>query len=228
MDETDFLICKTLMRNSRMTFRNLADMTNMSVSGIHKRIKKLVDNGDILEFVAIPSMISLKFLMVIIFGTSSAESRLNVVKELIQHENIYTVNRAGGKFLYINSFIRDITELQDFTSYVSKTAHINDPTVGILNKYYLTTPEPLTKMDYKILRTMNVDARKPIADIAEEVGLSAKTVKKRLDRMIENKLVTFSIRWGAQSENNLLTYCCYIRDPLYPITFGQPTQTPSL
>jgi DNA-binding Lrp family transcriptional regulator len=206
MDEIDLSILKKLLENSRLTYRELAEMTNMSMSAIHKRIKNLIDEGNINAFIARPSLIALKYLAILIFGTSTAKSMDDVMKELGQHENIYTIAVAGGKFLYIAAYLRDITELQDFGGYVSRTAHISEPTIGITNVPYLTSPEPLTSIDYKILKTLNRDSRKPIIDIADEVGLSAKTVRKRLDRMIENKLAIFTIEWTPISAHNFITF----------------------
>ena len=65
----------------------------------------------------------------------------------------------------------------------------------IINIPYITTPEPLSSIDFKILKTLNRDARKSITDIADDVGLSAKSIRKRLDRMTENYLASFSIEW---------------------------------
>jgi len=204
MDEIDLLILRKLLENSRLTYRKLADMTDMSISGIHKRIRRLEDDGIIAAYVAQPSVIALKFLFVLIFGTSDAKSMDSVSKELGQHESIRFVGIAGGKFLYITAYLRDISELQDYGAYVSKTAQISEPTIGIINMPYLTTPEPLTSIDFKILRTLNRDARKPITDIADDIGISAKTVRKHLDRMSENKLASFSIQWMPH-KNNFVT-----------------------
>ncbi len=55
MDEIDLIILKRLLENSRLTYRELAEMTNMSVSVIHKRINKLVDDEIIETFIARPS-----------------------------------------------------------------------------------------------------------------------------------------------------------------------------
>ncbi|MFX0076015.1 MAG: winged helix-turn-helix transcriptional regulator, partial [Candidatus Hermodarchaeota archaeon] len=194
MDEVDFFLLKKLMRNSRLTYRELADISNLSVSATHKRINKLIEDGIIEAFIARPSPIALKYLWVIIFGMSKAKSMDVVSKELGHHENILFVGIAGAKSLYVYIFLRNISELQEVSSYVSKIAKINKPMVGIVNIPYITTPDPLTKMDYKVLKFLNRDARKPITDIADDVGLSAKTVKKRIDRMVENKLVTFTIQ----------------------------------
>ena len=205
MDETDLFIIRKLLENSRLTYRELADMTDMSVSAIHKRIRNLEDDGIINAYVARPSILALKYLWVAIFGTSNAKSLDLVSKELGQHENISMVSITGGKFLYIKAYLRDISELQEYSSYVSRVAHISDPSIGIVNVPYITIPEPLTRIDYKILKTLNREARKPITEIADDIGISAKTVRKRLNRMVEHKLVSFTIQWTPMYENSYFT-----------------------
>ena len=128
-----------------------------------------------------------------------------VSKELGQHESVESIAIGGGKFLVIVGFLRDISELQDYSVFVSKTAQISEPTIGIINVPYMTIPEPLTTIDFKILKTLNKDARKSITDIADDVGLSAKTVRKRLDRMIENNLATFTIQWKPLYKESFIT-----------------------
>ena len=205
MDEIDVTLLKKLLNNSRLTYRELAEMTNMSVSAIHKRIKSLVDEGIINAFIARPSIIALKYLVVVISGNSNTKSMDAISKELGQHESIFTIAIAGGKFFYITGFLRDISELQDFSTYVLEKAQISEPTIGIINTPYLISPEPLTSIDFKILKTLNRDSRKPITDIAFDVGISAKTVRKRLDRMIENNLAIFTMEWAPIAENNVST-----------------------
>ena len=204
MDEIDFIILKKLLENSRVTYRELGEIINMSVSTVHKRVNKLVEEGIIDGFIARPSVISLKYLWVLIFGTSSAKSMGDVSKELGQHESIKAIAIAGNKYFYISAYLRNISELQEFSSYVSKTAQMAEPTVGIINMPYITEPEPLTQIDYKILRSLNKDSRKSITDITDDTGLSPKTVRKRLDRMIENNLAEFII------ELRLLYKDCFV------------------
>lgn len=205
MDEIDLVIQQNLMNNSRLTFRELAEMTNISVSAVHKRIKKMEEDDVITAYIARPSILALNYLAVLIFGTSNAKSIDAVCKELGQHESIISIAIASGKFLYISAYLRNISELQDFGGYVSRAAQISDPTIGMLNKQSASFQEPLTTIDYKILKSLNRDARKPIIDIAEDVGLSAKTIKKRLDRMVENNLAMFSIEWASLYKDSFVT-----------------------
>lgn len=205
MDEIDLILMRKLLKNARMTFRELADITNMSVSAVYKRINNLIDDEIIEAFIARPSFLTLKYLTVTIFGTSKAKSMDAISKELEQHENIYGIVIASGKFLMIVGLLRDISELQEFSVFVSRTAQFDDSTIGIVNLPFITTPEPLTSIDYKILKTLNRDSRKPMTDIADDVGLSVKTVRKRLDRMRENNLAIFTIETSFKAENNLTT-----------------------
>jgi DNA-binding Lrp family transcriptional regulator len=204
MDEIDLLVQQKLLRNSRLTYKELAEITNISVSAVHKRIRRLEEDEIITAYIVRPSMFELNYLAVVIWGTSNTTSIDAVCKELGQHENIFTIAIASGKFLYISANLRNLSELNDYCSYVSRTAQMSDPIIGILNKPFIEFPKPLSNIDFKILKSLNRDARKPIIDIADEVGLSAKTVRKRLDRIIENNLATFTIEW-APLYNNCFT-----------------------
>jgi DNA-binding Lrp family transcriptional regulator len=205
MDEIDLLIQQKLLRNSRLTYKELAELTNLSVSAVHKRIRKLEEDQIITAYIARPSMFALNYLAVVIWGASNATSIDVICEELGQHENIFSIAIASGKFLYISAYLRNISELNDYSSYVSSTAQINEPTIGILNVPFIDFPKPLTNIDYSVLKSLNRDARKPIIEIAEEVGLSAKTVRKSLDQMLENNLATFSIEWAPLYKDSFIS-----------------------
>ncbi|MFX0073483.1 MAG: winged helix-turn-helix transcriptional regulator, partial [Candidatus Hermodarchaeota archaeon] len=201
MDETDLIIIRKLLENSRLTFRELAEITSISVSSVHKRIQSLIDDGIINAFIVRPTMISLKGLWIMASGASNAKSMDLVSQELGNHESINLVTIASGKYLYIGAYLRNISELQEFSSFLTKASQISNPSIGIINIPYITTPETLSTIDYKILKTLNRDARKSLTEIGEDVGISSKTVRRRLDRMIENQLAYFTIEWTPKSEN---------------------------
>ena len=157
MDLTDLILIRRLLENSRLTFRELAEVTSISVSSVHKRIQGLVDDGTINAFIVRPTMISLKGLWIMASGASNAKSMDLVSQELGNHESINLVTIASGKYLYISAYLRDISELQEFTSFLTKTSQISDPSIEIIDIPYLTTPETLSSVDYKILKTLNKD-----------------------------------------------------------------------
>ena len=63
----------------------------------------------------------------------------------------------------------------------------------------------MTSVDYKIIKSLRQNARKAVVDIADETGLSAKTVKKQIDSMLENQLIRLTWEWNPIYENCIVT-----------------------
>ena len=101
MDKIDFTICMMLMVNSRIPYRELAELFNMSVNSIHKRIKSMVKLKIIEKFVTHLSFyafnpIPLNFVM---FGTSNTKNPRDLIERIGKNENIYNVTYHSGNFL---------------------------------------------------------------------------------------------------------------------------------
>jgi DNA-binding Lrp family transcriptional regulator len=62
----------------------------------------------------------------------------------------------------------------------------------------------LCGLDYGIIRSLQDDARKSLAEVAEELGVSTKTVRRRLDRMVRNSLVELSVEWYPDKSNDII------------------------
>ena len=67
--------------------------------------------------------------------------------------------------------------------------------------------ESLRPLDYQILASLHRDSRKPVTEVASEVHASAKTVHRRLERMVEKELVDFSIDWYPDASNDIISIC---------------------
>lgn len=205
MDEIDLQILMQLFNNARITFRELGEMLDLSVSAVYKRVNLLVDTGIIRAFVARPSLHALKYIYLFIEGYSTAKSLEKICDEIGAHKSVNAVGYAAGSWLYIICHLRDITELQELSVFVAKTGQMQNPRIGIVNFQYQVTPEPLTTMDYKIINSLRRDARKAVVDISDETGLSAKTIKKRIDRMQKHQLIRLTAEWNPIYENCLVT-----------------------
>lgn len=213
MDEVDFLLLQKLRANCRLTYRELANAAHLTVTAVHKRIQHLLDSGVIIAFTAKPNIVALKGIGIGTWGTTKAKSVDEVVFKFHECDKIFFVGILSGKFLHLGAVLRDISELQDYSSFIAQTGQMDDLTIGIINAPYQTMPETLKNIDFKILKALHRDARKTIADVADEVGLSAKTVKKSIDRMVDNQLVTFSLDWAPVFENDFCSvFYLYLQD----------------
>jgi DNA-binding Lrp family transcriptional regulator len=60
-------------------------------------------------------------------------------------------------------------------------------------------------LDYKMISLLRSDARRPVASVAAELGVSRATIRSRIDRLIENGVLRgFTIAVHDQATRNLV------------------------
>lgn len=211
MDKIDLIICQLLLNNSRMSYREIAEKMDLSITAVHNRIQILVDMGVIRKFTASLSIIAQNAIHILIYGVSKVISINNVKAKLENHGNIYWLAVAGGNTLYVGAYLRNIAELDALVKFVRETAEMPEPTVGLtgspipaaLKNIQIKTA--LCELDYKIIRSLKENSRKPISNVADEVGVSVKTARRRLDYMRKNFLIQLSIEWYPDESNDIIS-----------------------
>lgn len=209
MDETDLILLKLLLYNSRSSYREIADKLGFSVNAVHKRIQALIDQGVIRSFTAKISIYSLKAISIMIFGKSETDSFI-ACEKLRKHGSTYWVGVAGGNYLYVGAYLRNIAELESYVDLIKKEV-IPDPIVGIEQYYngfelsHASSKATLYPLDYRIIYGLHKNSRKPISDVAEELGVSARTVSRRLSKMIHEGLIELSIEMYPDASNDIMT-----------------------
>ena len=96
MDEKDVMILSALCRDARITLSELAAMLGMSVSSVHKRIRKLESEGVIEKYTVIVN--PQKFDCVTAFLLISAEKPEKVTGEIKNIEDVVEVYQSLGNF----------------------------------------------------------------------------------------------------------------------------------
>ena len=207
MDEKDIFLILSLLTNSRTPYQVLAEQLHLSVNAVHKRIQTLIEDGVIQGFTTKPSLHSLGAYDVIIYGQSRSKSISETMKELSSNDSIYWVAVASGNNLYIGCYIRSIGELEGLSEFIRNTAKMPEPKVGILNWGAPASKpsEPFDDFDWQIIYQLRNDSRKPLAEIAEALNASAKTVRRRLDDMICNYFIDISLKWYPDKGNDIIT-----------------------
>jgi DNA-binding Lrp family transcriptional regulator len=211
LDKTDVILCQLLLGNSRTSYRELAEKLNLSVTAVHNRIQSLIAAGIIRKFTARPSIMVTNSIHVLVFGTSKASHIRDLKPKLDENELIYWLAVGGGNFLYIGAYLRNICELEPLVRFIQETAEMTKPTVTITGSPMppmmknLKFETGLCELDFKIIKSLKDDSRKPTATIAEELGVSTKTVRRRLSRMIKNFLIELSIEWYPDASNDIFS-----------------------
>ena len=210
MDKTDIFLTQLLLVNSRLSYAELAKKLNLSVNAVHKRIQSLVEAGVIRRFTAKVSHFAVNSVQVFIYGNSQISNVHSLVDKLKTHRAIYWLAVGGGNYLYIGAYLREVHELAALVSYVKETAKMPEPTVGIqapppVLPAFNPDDRTLYALDYQIIRALKDYSRKPISEVADELRISAKTARRRLNRLVKNGLIELSIEWYPDASNDILT-----------------------
>jgi DNA-binding Lrp family transcriptional regulator len=210
MDKTDIVLSMLLLNNSRVSYRQLADKLDLSMNAVHRRIQSLIDSGIIHSFTARINLGALRAMTAIVYGKSESDSLSTVHEKLGTQGSIYWVALAGGNQLYVGAYLKNISELEPLTDYVRKEALMPNPTVGILPSpssytHAVSVEESLYPLDWQIIWSIHDNSRKPVAEIAEELGVAAKTVRRRLTAMIKKGLMELSMKWYPDVSNDIMS-----------------------
>ncbi len=211
MDKTDVTLIQLLLANSRRSYSELAEKLNMSVNAVHKRIQLLIEEGVVRGFTAKLGPLASDMVNVFLWGGSQLTSLQDLPAKLATNGSIYWLAVGGGKYLYLGAYLQSIHELASLVAYVKEAAGITEPTVGIM----ATPPMPqinfnhletsLCDLDYKIIRSLQANSRKPLSEVADELGIATKTVRRRLNRMVKNWLIDLSVDWYPDASNDIVT-----------------------
>jgi DNA-binding Lrp family transcriptional regulator len=213
MDLADLRLLAILNRNSKIPYRELADKLCISVQAVHKRVQDLTDSHVIACFTADLSIKHLKAVPVGIYGISKAKNLFGVLKEMGNDDSTSIVH-GSGDFVFVMALLRALSDLEPYVEFVKKTLSMETPTVSLpgamgfsdLQKTSASeTPFELSQLDYRIILSLHKNARKEIAAIAQELGISAATVKRRLARLIDARVVDFSTDFNAGDQNGFLS-----------------------
>ena len=203
MDDKDVQICKILASNSRVSYREIGAALDLSVNSVHKRIQALLHSGVINRFILAPSLKLLDAIVVIVFGPSSTANMKQTIEDLGANPNTYKIVLATGNFLYVHGILRKVSDMEKYISFVRSVGSMHGAETGIVS-----SPErldtPLSKLDYLIVQALNADARRDLSEVSKEIGVSTKTVKRRLERMIAAGIIIPSIEFNPAMSGSVM------------------------
>jgi DNA-binding Lrp family transcriptional regulator len=191
-----------LIRDPRITFRELADKLDISLQAVHRRMQLAQEKGVIAGFTADISLGHLNATTGVVFGESGLRSLEGVVPELSKNDCTSWILVGSGNYLYVGGLFRSNEELEKYSDFVVQIAQISNPKIGLQTFHAggifgggkgSVASSKLSKLDLKIINSLHTDARKSLTVIADELEVSARTVKRRLNRMLEDNVIELGV-----------------------------------
>ncbi len=198
-------LCRSLIMNSRMSYSELGKGLGLTPQAVHRRVQALMDAEIIKGTGTFLTIKAQGRMWVVIFGWSKAASMDDVAEKLKNESDVAVFFMASGNYVYIHGAVSDANDMATFVTKVQKIAMVHEVQVGIMPSPPHAPKGALSRLDLRLIKALQGDARKPISEVADEVGVSVKTAKKRIDRLVEEDLVQFSMHWSPDSQGDTVT-----------------------
>jgi DNA-binding Lrp family transcriptional regulator len=192
MDELDFKILKIIDNNCRISYSKIAEKLNLSHRKVSQRIESMIELEIIKRF-----SIHLNYELLGLhqyIGLLIFPEEINVAqyyKNLQLIPEIIKIWHLLDDTIIISFLIKNSLQLEQLVNSILKTG-------AILDDYKeITSHKPLISLfsstDWRILLFLLNNSRLSNKEIANNIGISAKTVKRRINRMINKNLIHFTL-----------------------------------
>jgi DNA-binding Lrp family transcriptional regulator len=204
MDDVDLHLCQLLIANARRPQRELADELGIGVAGVHRRIQSLVDQKVVKGFTANISCAYLHAVQAQVDGICECQSVEGVLDGLRTIGSISSVLTSAANLTALTLILRRIEDLGPTVEQIRDILQMPKPKVTISTKIYvganafgkdLSSDRELSRIDYRIINSLHFNCRKPIIDVADEIGITPKTARNRLEQMENEGLIDYNLDW---------------------------------
>ncbi len=223
MDETDVRICTLLLQNSRTSLAHLARDARTSAPSAFRRLNSLLNSGVIRD---LTSHISLRYLnatFVQISGVSKSECFEETVLRLAKNSRTARTLIGSGDYVIVSAYLNAESELDQYAAFVRKVASIHLPTIGVVGAVQYGSEnilkpvdrrKELSLLDYRIINSLHLNSRKTFKDVGQELGVSARTVRIHIARMIRDRSVIFTLLWDPSVTSGVSSFTRIVFRPM--------------
>ena len=208
MDEIDIKISYELYFNGRMPYRELADRMGLSSIAVHKRVQNLMNIGIIRGFRAGLDLHAIGGVAVAVCGWAKFEDIEKVIELLEDDRRTSKIIRAPGGFLFVEGALKDISQLDGYSRKVKEICELKDPRILIPHMIHSKSPNEITLSDTDrlIIRSLKDDCRKSLSDVADELNIATRTVKRRLDRLLEHGAIFLRAEMVPTASGDVISF----------------------
>ena len=196
MDLADKSLLSALVKNSRVSFADLAQKVGIPLDEVGTRIQRLVNDRTILKFTVVPSTILFGAKDAVIFFRASETEPLDQhrINSLGVHPTVEFISIGGNMEGFAFIHYRTISELYSVVRYFQKVGSFED-----IKAYQVQTLRPqeepakdvyaLHDIDWLMLIHLREEGRLSLGDLSTRTNIAVETLVERLEYMRKNRLI---------------------------------------
>ncbi len=168
--------------------RAIAKKVGVDKDTVRSRIKRFQESGFLQGWAAYPnpSLLGVK-LTTLQFDAPTPASRDDLIRKIRLLQGVITIVVHYGGSIAIILWYETEQSLRKITELISRISNTEN-----LIRYDIPVPEctvTLSKSDWKIMNGLQQNPSRPYKQISRELGISSRTVKRRLSRLVEGRAV---------------------------------------
>jgi DNA-binding Lrp family transcriptional regulator len=184
-------ILNSLSRNCRVSYSSLGNEIGLTAKSVKARVEKMQSSGVIDSFIIKVNPLVLgysKFCLLIVRNSKADQKHIERSLSLLGDifERVYGLGNLSIFLLAVKKEAEEKLEL--LVDVIGQDLLIQSQTIAFPN-----VREQPTYADFKIMKCLLADPRMEISDIAEKISMSTKTVSRRLEKMIQNHVLDFTV-----------------------------------
>jgi DNA-binding Lrp family transcriptional regulator len=188
--------------NSRRSYADVARKLNVDEETVRNRLRRLRESGSLIGWRLVPNPS--------LFGRSSVMQYLAFDSAAAKERAVSKLERMDGVIVAASLYDTDllVTLFDDGERSASKelaSLGAERESAELSGMGLPQTTFRMTATDWQIARLMLRNAEKSIADVAAEIRVSARTVKRRLDRMMDASAI-FVMPMIDQAKSSGISY----------------------
>jgi len=205
LDAVDRKILWELDANCRLSYEKLGQKLNLSANAARKRLENLIRDGVIVRFMVIPhnAVIDAEFISILVH-TDGIEIQNEFIQRIGNHPVVHHVSplvtTEGGTYHLFGQY-SSIDMLSELGQFLKELDNVTE-----VKQYPVLFPKggkiELTKIQLKVLACLIDNPRMSISEIAQCSKLSARMVRRVLNKLQEERAVRFTVRWDINAGDN--------------------------
>jgi DNA-binding Lrp family transcriptional regulator len=173
----------------RIPVRRIATKLGVNKDTVGRRMKRFRDIGLIQGWMAFanPSLFGVKETR-LRFDIPARSSKDDLVRKLRLIPGVTIIASLYGDSIMVGLFSDSEHSLKKSTELISRISNTED--ILRFDNIFPECRMRLSETDWEIIRSLQENPRKPYHLVSKELGLSSRTVKRRLERLIEGKAIS--------------------------------------
>lgn len=187
LDEADVAILAELFRDPRAPYASVGARVGLTANAVKARVRRLEGNGVLQGFAAAPAPEVLgmtECLLVFTDVPDLPEREDDVLRSLPDAPGVRYVDVTADGAVLVWAYARDDADIERLERVAVSV--VGKPPLRAERTAPRAPATPATASDWRLLRALAPDARRPLRELASASGLSLKTVKRRLSALVES------------------------------------------